>query len=266
MATTNEDFEFDLLNNFAHDLKTPLGAVRSYLELVEVSGKFNDKQQYFSNRASEALGRMQQMIDELLDFARMEADSLLSMESCNLYDLVIDAQTLLQGVAEDKDVHFHIDLPAELRYVHADKRLLRHVLMNLLSNAVKYNRHGGRVTITAHDESNRYLRVEVIDTGIGIPQTALDRVFDRFYRVHSRASATMEGTGLGLSIVKAIIEKHGGMIGVESELSVGSTFYFTLPQAISMTPDTDREPDDDVDDHMQESRETHEDSDIHDHY
>lgn len=266
MATTNEEFEFDLLNNFAHDLKTPLGSVRSYLELVEISGEFNDKQQYFANRASEALGRMQQMIDELLDFARMEADSILNMEACNLYDITQDTIRLLQGIAEDKEVHFHVDLPVQLHYVHADKRLLSHVLMNLLANAVKYNQHGGRVTITAQDEPSRFVRIEIIDTGIGIPENALDKVFERFYRVNSRESAKLEGTGLGLSIVKAIIDKHGGILAVESEEGVGSTFYFTLPQPTSFSPDTDREPDDDVDDHMQEGRETYDDSDSHEIY
>lgn len=262
----NDDFEFDLLSNFAHDLKTPLSSVRGYLELVGVSGKLNDRQQYFTNRADEALERMQQMIEDLLDFARMEADAAINMEVCDLREIADETMRLLNGAAEDKAVHFHLNLPTDLVHVHADKRLLRLALMNLMTNAIKYNRHGGRVTIATHDAPGRFLQVEVTDTGIGIPKKALEKIFERFYRVPSKDSHKTEGTGLGLSIVKAIVEKHGGTITVESTIGVGSSFYVTLPQGTSITPDTDREPDDDVDDRWQESNEAHEDSDIHDPY
>ena len=257
MTVPNEDRE--LLHNFAHDLKTPLAAVKSYIELIEVSGELNDKQQHFCDRAQQSVKRMQRIITELLDFSRMEHNSSVHLRSCDLYQIAETTVGILESAAEQKNVTVHVDIPSTEQYVHADSHLLEHVMSNLVTNAIKYNRRGGDVFIKARD-AGAMVRIDVEDTGIGIPQEAQHRVWERFYRVEQRNHREVEGTGLGLAIVKGVIERHGGQIRLQSTEGQGSTFTFTLPRPNS-SPDYDREPPDDVDDMSQEGRESLEDSD-----
>lgn len=257
MATTDD---FDLLHNFAHDLKAPLGAAKSFVELIEASGDLNERQQHFAHRALQNLARINHNINTLLDFARMESGMELSIEICDLLEVVESTVEMLESSADEKQVRVHIDIPTTNQFVQADFDMLGHVLSNLLSNAIKYNRIGGEVFIKSED-AGEFVRVKVRDTGLGIPKAAVAKVFERFYRVETKAHLSVEGTGLGLAIVKGMIEKHGGEVKVESEEGKGSTFSFTLQRANTSSPDYNREPTDDIEDHFQESREKHEDSD-----
>jgi two-component system phosphate regulon sensor histidine kinase PhoR len=253
--------DFDLLNNFVHDLKTPLSSAKSYVELVEHSGDLNDKQKHFCDRALVGLERIQQIIDELLDFARMEADNTLSTSTCDLRKLVEKAVLLLENMAEDNRVTLEYEVSNEARHVVADARLMRHVFTNLISNGIKYNRAGGTVSVTTQRVGD-VVQVTVSDTGIGIPLDAQERIFERFYRVDRNDRRRIEGTGLGLTIVQTIIHRHGGQISVQSEPGEGSVFRFTLPvQGQTGRVDFDREAPDDIDDKHQERRENHENSD-----
>jgi two-component system phosphate regulon sensor histidine kinase PhoR len=112
----------------------------------------------------------------------------------------------------------------------ADKERIAQVVLNLLDNAIKYNKLNGKVTIS-YKEDKKLLKVNIADTGLGIPAKDLDRVFERFYRVDKARSRELGGTGLGLSIVKHIIDAHGGKVAVESTLDKGSTFSISLPKA-----------------------------------
>jgi DNA-binding response OmpR family regulator len=136
----------------------------------------------------------------------------------------------LKARLDEKRQQLEVDLPDALPPVMADKDRLIQILMNLVSNAHKYTPEGGWIRIRARPQGGM-VRVEVQDTGIGIPPEALPRIFERFYRVDDPRVQETPGTGLGLSIVKALVELHGGQIGVESEVGKGSTFYFTLPIA-----------------------------------
>jgi signal transduction histidine kinase len=257
--------DFDLLHNFVHDLKTPLSAVKSFVELIEHSGELNERQRRFCDQAQSGLDRMQRIIDELLDFARMEADMEFNIEVVDLKQLVEENVSFLGGMAEDKKVVVNAEVPPTAQFAHADKRMISHVIANLLSNAIKYNRISGEIVVSA--ESNEdYVQVNVRDTGLGIPEDDQPHVFEKFYRVNARDRRKIEGTGLGLAIVKGVVERHGGQVGMESIEGEGSTFYFTLPRANTSSPDHDREPPDDMDDRMQEIREELEDSDAHELY
>jgi signal transduction histidine kinase len=258
MATTTDDFE--LLHNFAHDLKAPVGAAKSFIELIEASGDLNERQQHFAHRALQNLARITNNINTLLDFARMQRGMELELEICDLLELVELTVEMLESSAEEKQLRIHIDIPTTNQFVQADFDMLEHVLTNLVSNAIKYNRIGGEVFIKAED-AGEFIRLKVRDTGLGIPKKAQAKVFERFYRVESKEHMSIEGTGLGLAIVKGVIEKHGGEVALESESGKGSTFSFTIQRANTSSPDYNREPTDDIDDHFQESREKHEDSD-----
>ena len=133
----------------------------------------------------------------------------------------------LQAVIVPRRLTVRQEISPEL-LVSADPDRLRQVFLNLLENAVKYNRQDGSITLSAETDV-RGVIISIADTGIGIPQVDLPRIFERFYRVDKARSRELGGTGLGLSIVKHIIEAHGGRIWVDSHLNQGSTFFFTLP-------------------------------------
>ena len=123
-----------------------------------------------------------------------------------------------------------VDIPEDIPDILADEAGIGQVLLNLLDNAIKYNKEKGLVTVSA-GENNGYVKVEVFDTGVGIPERDLNRIFERFYRVDKARSRELGGTGLGLSIVKQIIQEHNGEVAVESLMGQGSTFSFTIPKA-----------------------------------
>lgn len=252
--------DIKLLHNFAHDLKTPLSAIKSFIELMEAAGELNERQQHFAYRALSNVTRMQNIIGALLEFARMEDTDTLNLKVCDLLQATKDVVDLIESLATDKQVKIHIAILPDAQFVKADAYLLNHVLSNLISNAIKYNRIGGHIFIETTRAEN-FVYMTVRDTGLGIPASAVDHIFERFYRVESQDHMLSEGTGIGLSIVKTVIDKHGGEIKVKSVEGEGSAFTFTLPKAMTIAPDHDREPTDALDDRYQEAREHHDDSD-----
>jgi two-component system phosphate regulon sensor histidine kinase PhoR len=145
----------------------------------------------------------------------------------DLNDLVRDVAVLLKPQADERGLAFETALPDRPVWILADRDRVRQVLVNLSSNAVKYNRPNGSVTISIDPQPDHRVRIDVRDTGRGIPERDLSRIFDKFFRVaDSEGYAT--GTGLGLSIVKQIVEAHGGKIEVQSQVDVGTTFTFSL--------------------------------------
>jgi CheY-like chemotaxis protein len=143
-------------------------------------------------------------------------------------------------LSERRDIELAIDVRPELLTVRADKSKFKQVLYNLLSNAIKFTAQGGKVWVTACAEEGETLRLEVGDTGVGIPREHHERIFDEFYQVDSATTRQVEGTGLGLSLTRRIIELHGGTMGLTSEPGVGSVFTFRLPLAGLVTSDGHR--------------------------
>jgi signal transduction histidine kinase len=218
----------DLLAIVAHDLKTPITAVRGYIELIERMGELNDKQRHFCQRALLGLDRMENLITSVLDFARLEGDVQMHFVDCDLRPIIQNAVDLLEQAAAIRDITFHVELVPKLSLVIGDPQWLGEVMNNLLSNAIKYNRQGGEVWVNAAHQPG-FVRISVRDTGEGIAAEDQGRVFERFFRTRS-ARGQAEGSGLGLTIVQAVIEKHGGQIWVESVPGEGSTFTFTVPR------------------------------------
>jgi signal transduction histidine kinase len=259
MTIPKDDFE--LLNNFAHDLKTPLAAVKSYIELMEVYGELNERQRHFYERAQQSVERIQRIVTALLDYSRLEQSRAMNLQVVDVYKMVETIVAILESAAEDKKVTIDVDIPVSESQVYADPLLLEHAISNLLINAIKYNKHGGKVFIRAQDAGTQ-IRIDVSDTGLGIPRDDQQRVWERFYRVERRgSSADIEGTGLGLAIVRGVIERHGGQIRLTSTEGKGTTFTFTIPRPHGSSQELDREPRDDIPDSDQEGREQLDDSD-----
>jgi two-component system phosphate regulon sensor histidine kinase PhoR len=174
--------------------------------------------------------RLISLVDDLLDLASIEAGKRPPViQSVDVLEVAREAALSLKPQASRRKVSLRVGKD-EAVVARADRGQLRQVLINLMDNAIKFNRAKGTVTVNAQSLSG-IVTVRVRDTGSGIPEEDISRLFERFYRVEKARSVEMGGTGLGLSIVKHIIEAHNGRVSVESELGVGSTFIFTLPAA-----------------------------------
>jgi signal transduction histidine kinase len=200
-----------------------------HLLLEETLGPLNRKQTELLVAAREESERLTGIVEELLDLNRMESGrTLLDIESISPQELVRDSLEPFLVEARDRGVSLANAVRDDLPEVFGDANRLQHVMANLLSNALRFTDPGGEVSVSAETEPGM-VRVTVTDTGPGIAERDVNRVFEPFYRVPGQGKSS--GIGLGLAIVKEIIRTHGGSVGVTSTTGKGSAFWFTLPQA-----------------------------------
>ncbi|MBI4981720.1 MAG: PAS domain S-box protein [Candidatus Omnitrophica bacterium] len=218
----------DFVANVSHELKTPLTSIKGFVETL-LEGALDDKEnsRHFLEIIHEHTIRLDVLINDLLSLAYLESKALaLNLVKTNIPALLDKVLEGFNSQVKIKGVNVHNQLPKEL-FVNADSVKLGQVLVNLVDNAIKFNRAGGTVKIY-HQDLDGFIKIVVEDTGLGIPEKDLERIFERFYRVDKARSRELGGTGLGLSIVKHIIEAHGGSVGVESLEGAGSKFWFIL--------------------------------------
>ena len=223
-----ERLRTEFVANVSHELKTPLTSIKGFVETLMEEEEDPQLRHRFLTIINKEANRLSNLIDDLLELSRLEAkDTRLEFEPVNITKIARHVLAVLEPRIIEKKLEVTNRLPAEL-FVLGVKELLQEVMVNYLDNAVKYTTEGGKITIYHEFISDEEVKIFISDTGVGIPPASIDRVYERFYRVDKARSRDMGGTGLGLSIVKHIIERHGGIVGVESELDKGSTFYFTL--------------------------------------
>jgi signal transduction histidine kinase len=235
-ATIEQLQEFDRLKSafvgiVSHELRTPLTSIKGLAEnlLEGIAGPLNEKQKYYASRIQLNADRLTRMLNELLDLSKIEAGKMeLRPDLLSLHELLGDLLEGFQPLAQRKSIMMEVFPMEGMPRVRADRDKLYEVLANLLENAIKFTPSGGRVRIGAEVLDDRHIKIEVSDTGCGIAEADLPRIFDKFYRVQS-GSGNGAGAGLGLAIAKGLIELHGGTIAVESAKGKGSHFYFTLP-------------------------------------
>ena len=218
----------EFLSRMSHDLRTPLNAVLGFAQLLGADALTDD--QHDSVRQIRRGGEhLLDLINEVLDIARIEAGQLsLSPEPVEVREIVGHALALVAPLARQRQISLVTSESAlASRSVVADRQRLNQILLNLLSNAVKYNRDGGQVTVGVEQPSEHNLRINVTDTGPGIPPQKLRLLFRPFERLGAESTA-IEGTGLGLTLSRGLAEAMGGTIGVVSRLDVGSTFWIEL--------------------------------------
>lgn len=220
----------DFVNAVAHELRTPLTSIKGYAAILSSGqlGPVTSEQAERLNRINKHTNGLSDMVDNLLDVARIEAGRvIMKIQPIAVAELLRNLQDILHPVLQEKRVRLTVDA-AGVETCWADAVQLERVFMNLLSNAVKYTPAEGRITVTMRQEPGAIV-TRVSDTGSGIAPKDVPRIFDEFYRADNTVNERLKGTGLGLSLVKRIIEAHGGTIQVASTLGQGTTFTFTLP-------------------------------------
>lgn len=221
----------EFVANVSHELRSPLTSIKGLTETL-LGGALEDpaSNRRFVGLIDEDANRLSHLIDDLLTLSEIESQAVpLHLTAVELKPAAEAVVASLRPAIAQHRLSVTVRIPDGLA-VSADPDRLRQVLLNLIDNAVKYNTDGGTVTVSAAADGAEG-RVTVEDRGIGIPETDLTRIFERFYRVDKARSRELGGTGLGLSIVKHIVEAHGGRVAVESRLGEGSRFSFTLPLA-----------------------------------
>jgi len=227
-----ESVRREFVANVSHELRTPLASIRAMVETLE-AGAIDDQDManQFLHRIVGEVDRLAALVDDLLDLGRLESGRVQHrLEPLDPQDLLTRAAERLRPQTERARLNLVIDVPAGLPPVLADRSRIEQVILNLVHNAIKFTNAGGTITVSAHVDGEM-LVIEVVDTGAGIPQEELGRLFERFYKADKARRS--DGTGLGLAIAKHIVQAHGGTMQVASEVGHGSTFSFTLPLASS---------------------------------
>jgi len=248
----------DFVSNVTHELRSPLGAIESYLNYmidedeqyeIDKTEKVFYKKIDLSERYKYLLRmrnntrRLREFINNLLDISKIESGNVkLDKKMVNIRNLIDEVKVLFFMLAKDKNISIDIFVDDMIECVYIDEERIKQVLTNLVNNAIKFTGSGGEIKISLvpifHGlkkikESVHSIQLSVSDTGIGIPQEYVDTIFNKFEQVkHVNMSQHEKGTGLGLSVAKGIVEAHGGKIWVDTVFGKGSVFYFKIPAII----------------------------------
>ncbi len=239
----------EFIGTMSHELRTPMTSIKGFTQLLVMGGlgPINDNQREFLQTIQNNAERMISMINDVLDITKIETGSIdLELGSIHMAEAISGVVSELDTLIRKREHTLSMQINPSLPQVRADVARLHQILLNLVSNAIKYTPQGGHIWIEAHEvkgdnlpddvrrvlrKDRRYVQMNIRDTGVGIAENELDRIFERFYRTENELKIEAGGTGLGLSLVKPLVELLGGRIWVESVLNEGSTFRFVLPVA-----------------------------------
>jgi signal transduction histidine kinase len=213
-----------------HDIKGHLAVIKMSLDVAaqDSIGTLNVKQEDLITRANVRTTKLIAFVQSLLKLTKMRLSDEINMEEFDISETIANSTAVAREKAKDKKVELKISEIVADKMILGNPVSIEEITANLLFNAIKYTPSGGTVTLSV-SENEGFLRVDIEDTGIGIPPEELPKVFDEFYRASNARLTERDGTGLGLSIAKQVIERHGGKIWAKSHLGQGSTFSYTLP-------------------------------------
>ena len=227
-----EAFRKEFIADVSHELKTPIFAAQGFVHTL-LDGAVNDKhvRSRFLKKAARSLDGLDVLVQDLLTLSQIETgDIKMKFEPIDLFKLCSEVIDQFEEKGAKKNIKLKLTNPDHKLIVYADWQRITQVVTNLVSNAINYTTEGGEVIVT-FDISKKNITTQISDTGEGIPQQHLARIFERFYRVDKSRSREKGGTGLGLAIVKHILEGHGSRAEVESHVGKGSSFSFKLPRS-----------------------------------
>jgi signal transduction histidine kinase len=222
----------NFLATISHELRTPLTPIRGYADLMlhGIGGEVTPEQRHYLQVIHQNSRRMEAMVNDILVVGQLDAGRVeLRIDRVALGPIVQSVLAMLEQQIQKHEVSVAVEIPPDLPPLRADVHRIDQILTNLISNAVKYTRAGGHVQIRASRCGEDEVEVAIQDTGIGMSDTEMERLFTPFYRANSVLSEQISGTGLGLSITRSLVELHGGTISVQSTPGLGSVFYVMLP-------------------------------------
>jgi len=223
----------DFISAVSHELRTPLTSIKGYASIVAAGklGELPPEAKERIEKINKHSDNLTNLINNLLDISRIESGRVeMKMETIDLRAMVAEIGDMLAPPIKERGLTLALDLPEGLPPAVGDKNQIERVFINLVGNAMKFTPAGGRITVGAED-AGEHVKVSVSDSGIGIAEKDMGKIFDEFYRVDNEINAQVKGTGLGLSLVKYIVEAHKGKLTVASTVGKGTTFAFTLPKA-----------------------------------
>lgn len=221
----------NFLSMVSHQLKSPLSStlLQTSILLDEIVGGINEKQRDLLQKVKAKIKGMTDLVNDILDVCMIEEGVYIAqIEPLNLSEILQRTIELIQPQAQDKNITLQVTVEERLPLISGNKSSMEAMFLNLIMNAIKYTPSGGQVNIGLRKDAE-HLQLKVSDTGIGIEDKDILRIFDRFYREKSERTKHISGTGLGLTIVKGVVEAHHGSIYVESEVGKGTTFAVLLP-------------------------------------
>ena len=235
--TQEQKSQLELINGFqkkffatvAHDVKSPLTAIMGYSEVLTGKLKAMQSEQRYAANILTSAKTLNVLISDLVDLAAIESGKLrVEIGTLNLQAVIQDVYERVKIAAQKRSLNMTLESPPALPLLAGDDARVGQVVQNLCTNAIQYTKEGGKITIKAEVTADRVI-VSVIDTGIGISKEDLPRVWERFFQTKEAQGMRKAGFGLGLKIAREIVQRHGGEMGIESELGVGSRFFFHIP-------------------------------------
>lgn len=226
-----EDMRRGFIANVSHELRTPMTSIRGFVEGILDGTIPPDRQGYYLTIVRDETNRLNRLVNDLLDLARMEAGEVsMNLKITDINELVRRCVIKLETLLVNKNIMVEADFEEEDMYVNADCDAIERVIYNLLHNSIKFTPENGKIKITTKVQKDKVI-VSIEDNGRGMESSELDRIWERFYKSDKSRSLDKTGTGLGLAIVKNIINEHKQQIWVESESGKGTRFAFTLDRA-----------------------------------
>jgi two-component system, sensor histidine kinase and response regulator len=231
-----DEMKSEFVSVASHELRTPLASIKNAVQLIlqGKTGEINENQAKFLSMAERNINRLTGILNSLLDLSRIESGKFdLKFEELDLKSSVEFILSSLKPQTDGKSIQLKMEIPEKLPSVYGDREKVEQILTNLVGNSIKFTPEGEEISVSARpfEEGEHMVAISVRDSGIGIPEDQLEKIFEKFHQVEDSLRRSTTGTGLGLAITKGLVEAHHGKIWVESELGKGSTFTFTLPMS-----------------------------------
>lgn len=222
-----ETLKKDFIANVSHELKTPLTAIKGFIETME--GDIGEENEYYLSIIKRQTDRLINIVQDLLLLAKVEhINSDINIQDVNIEEITNNTLKILDSKIKEKNLEVIKNLSEDTKIIKADAFMIEQVFINLIDNSIKYTDRGS-ISISSYVSENRIV-IEFADTGIGMPDDKIERIFERFFTIDKSRSKNLSGTGLGLSIVKHIVQTHNGSISVDSAIGRGTKFRVILPQ------------------------------------
>ena len=237
----------DFLFNMSHDIRTPMNAIIGYASLMEKYSDQPEKCKDYLDKIKKSSGFLLSLVNNVLEMARIESGKIvLDEEVCKAEDLLDQVISVYSKLMEQKGIKFITDIDVRSEYYYGDKVKLSEIFLNIISNAYKYTEAGGTISLYVKElecKKQGYIKLQtmITDTGIGMSEEYLPKIFEEFSREHTSTENKIEGTGLGMPIVKKLVDLMDGRIEVQSKLGKGTTFTVTIPHKIAQVQDVKME-------------------------